>query len=156
MERIMADSDEPRNRPSGAPRGFAAMDSERRREVARKGGASVPPEKRSFSQNRTLAATAGRAGGRRRHAGTAQGRHQGWQPRETSSAWREPDDSSSVDAGDDGSSPPRSSSPGPETRTNPVSGPSISSVSRHSCRHGERAVAYHVLPTIGRAALPLG
>lgn len=44
-------------------RGFAAMDPERRREIARRGGASVPAEKRSFSQNRDLAASAGRTGG---------------------------------------------------------------------------------------------
>lgn len=46
------------------PRGFAAMSPERRREIARKGGSSVPPSKRSFSQNRELAATAGAEGGR--------------------------------------------------------------------------------------------
>jgi general stress protein YciG len=44
-------------------RGFAAMDPERRREIARRGGASVPSEKRSFAQNRNLAADAGRKGG---------------------------------------------------------------------------------------------
>lgn len=44
-------------------RGFSAMDPERQRELARKGGASVPDEKRSFSQNRDLAASAGRKGG---------------------------------------------------------------------------------------------
>ncbi len=44
-------------------RGFAAMDPERRREIARRGGASVPSEKRSFAQNRDLAADAGRKGG---------------------------------------------------------------------------------------------
>ena len=44
-------------------RGFAAMDKERQREIARKGGASVPDEKRSFSQDRDLAASAGRKGG---------------------------------------------------------------------------------------------
>jgi uncharacterized protein len=44
-------------------RGFAAMDPERRREIARRGGSSVPPEKRSFSQNKELAATAGTKGG---------------------------------------------------------------------------------------------
>jgi general stress protein YciG len=48
-----------------ALRGFAAMDVERRREIARKGGKSVPDEKRSFAQDRTLAAEAGRKGGRR-------------------------------------------------------------------------------------------
>jgi general stress protein YciG len=46
-----------------AKRGFAAMDPERRREIARHGGASVPSEKRSFAQNRDLAANAGRKGG---------------------------------------------------------------------------------------------
>ncbi|MDE2357365.1 MAG: stress-induced protein [Alphaproteobacteria bacterium] len=44
-------------------RGFAAMDPERRREIARRGGASVPREKRSFALNKALAATAGRKGG---------------------------------------------------------------------------------------------
>ena len=46
-----------------ARRGFAAMDKERQREIARKGGASVPDDKRSFSQDRDLAASAGRKGG---------------------------------------------------------------------------------------------
>ncbi len=44
-------------------RGFAAMDPERRKEIAKRGGASVPGEKRSFAQNRDLAADAGRKGG---------------------------------------------------------------------------------------------
>lgn len=44
-------------------RGFASMDPARQREIARKGGASVPSEKRSFSQDRSLAAKAGRKGG---------------------------------------------------------------------------------------------
>jgi general stress protein YciG len=44
-------------------RGFAAMSPERRREIAAKGGAAVPAEKRSFSQSRDLAASAGRTGG---------------------------------------------------------------------------------------------
>ena len=52
-----------------AKRGFAAMDVERRREIARKGGASVPDEKRSFSQDRDLAAAAGRKGGEASHGG---------------------------------------------------------------------------------------
>ena len=73
-----------RSRP--ALRGFAAMDANRQREIAskggkasggnfannperaaaagRKGGESVPREKRSFSQNPELAAEAGRKGGR--------------------------------------------------------------------------------------------
>lgn len=45
-------------------RGFASMDRERQREIASKGGRSVPEEKRSFSLNRDLAATAGRKGGK--------------------------------------------------------------------------------------------
>jgi len=44
-------------------RGFASMDQARQREIARKGGESVPAEKRSFSQNHQLAAEAGRKGG---------------------------------------------------------------------------------------------
>ena len=52
-----------------ARRGFAAMDKERQREIARKGGASVPDEKRSFSQDRDLAANAGRKGGEASHCG---------------------------------------------------------------------------------------
>ncbi len=50
-------------------RGFAAMDKTRQREIARKGGASVPDEKRSFSQDRDLAASAGRKGGEASHGG---------------------------------------------------------------------------------------
>lgn len=51
-------------RASGvSKRGFASMDTERQREIARQGGASVPSEKRSFSQDRSLAAQAGRKGG---------------------------------------------------------------------------------------------
>ena len=45
-------------------RGFAGMDADKRREIAKKGGASVPREKRSFVQNPALAADAGRKGGR--------------------------------------------------------------------------------------------
>ena len=52
-----------------AKRGFAAMDPNRQREIARKGGASVPDEKRSFSQDRDLAASAGRKGGEASHGG---------------------------------------------------------------------------------------
>jgi general stress protein YciG len=40
------------------------MDAQKQREIARKGGANVPDEKRSFAQNRTLASDAGRKGGR--------------------------------------------------------------------------------------------
>jgi uncharacterized protein len=44
-------------------RGFASMDPEKQREIARKGGKSVPAEKRSYAQNTELAAAAGRKGG---------------------------------------------------------------------------------------------
>jgi general stress protein YciG len=44
-------------------RGFASMDPQKQREIASKGGQSVPHEKRSFSQNRGLASEAGRKGG---------------------------------------------------------------------------------------------
>jgi len=44
-------------------RGFASMDEGKQREIASKGGQSVPDEKRSFSQDRELAAQAGRKGG---------------------------------------------------------------------------------------------
>ena len=51
-------------RPKGSSkRGFAAMDADKQRAIARKGGESVPAEKRSFFQNRSLAAQAGRKGG---------------------------------------------------------------------------------------------
>jgi general stress protein YciG len=39
------------------------MSPEKQREIASKGGKSVPPEKRSFSTDRTLAKEAGRIGG---------------------------------------------------------------------------------------------
>jgi general stress protein YciG len=48
----------------GALRGFAGMEQARQREIARKGGANVPHDKRSFAQDRTLASEAGRKGGR--------------------------------------------------------------------------------------------
>jgi general stress protein YciG len=41
------------------------MQPDKQREIARKGGANVPHEKRSFAQNRALASEAGRKGGRR-------------------------------------------------------------------------------------------
>ena len=50
-------------------RGFASMDPDYQRELARKGGASVPGDKRSFSQDRALAAKAGKKGGENSHGG---------------------------------------------------------------------------------------
>lgn len=44
-------------------RGFASMTPERRREIARQGGAAVPGEKRTFATNTDLAREAGRKGG---------------------------------------------------------------------------------------------
>jgi len=60
----MGEQQKPKSR-----RGFAAMSAEKRREIARLGGASVPSEKRSFSQNSALAVEAGRKGGSRSHGG---------------------------------------------------------------------------------------
>jgi general stress protein YciG len=58
-ERMDTDKDITKSR-----RGFASMDPEKQRAIARRGGESVPNEKRSFSQNPELAAQAGRKGGR--------------------------------------------------------------------------------------------
>lgn len=54
-------------RKTTSNRGFASMDPEKQREIARKGGRSVPNEKRSFSQNHQLASEAGRKGGHSSH-----------------------------------------------------------------------------------------
>lgn len=54
---------ENRDRERMSNRGFASMDQDKQRDIARKGGQSVPDEKRSFSQNHELAAAAGRKGG---------------------------------------------------------------------------------------------
>lgn len=48
-------------------RGFASMDRDRQREIARKGGRSVPGMKRSFARSQQLASDAGRKGGRSSH-----------------------------------------------------------------------------------------
>ncbi len=53
--------------------GFASMDPDKQREIAREGGQSVPDEKRSFSQDRELAAEAGREGGQHSHGGNKPG-----------------------------------------------------------------------------------
>lgn len=44
-------------------KGFAAMDPERQRAISRMGGRALPADKRSFSVNPALAASAGRKGG---------------------------------------------------------------------------------------------
>jgi putative transposase len=56
-----------KNKTSTSSRGFASMDRAKQREIARKGGESVPSEKRSFSQDRELASMAGRKGGEASH-----------------------------------------------------------------------------------------
>lgn len=45
------------------PRGFAAMSKEARTRIASMGGKAVPPDRRSFSTDRELAAQAGAKGG---------------------------------------------------------------------------------------------
>lgn len=53
-------------------RGFASMDEQKQREIAAKGGSSVPGDERSFSKDRELAAQAGRKGGEHSHGGQQQ------------------------------------------------------------------------------------
>lgn len=53
-------------------RGFAGMDDAKQRDIASKGGQSVPAEKRSFSQDHELASEAGRRGGEHSHGGRQQ------------------------------------------------------------------------------------
>jgi general stress protein YciG len=57
LEETMADGN------GTSKRGFASMSPEKQREIASKGGKSVPSDRRSFSQNRDLASAAGRKGG---------------------------------------------------------------------------------------------
>src|SRR5262245_35352106 len=64
-EEVMPMSRESSGREGRSLRGFARMEPNKQRELARKGGANVPSEKRSFSQDRMLASEAGRKGGRR-------------------------------------------------------------------------------------------
>ncbi len=54
-------------------RGFASMDENKQRDIASKGGQSVPPEERTFSKDRQMAAEAGRKGGEHSHGGQQQG-----------------------------------------------------------------------------------
>lgn len=57
------------NRSGKSNRGFASMDQDKQREIASKGGKSVPPEERSFSKDRELASEAGKKGGENSHGG---------------------------------------------------------------------------------------
>jgi uncharacterized protein len=60
---VMAEGTGTVNEGRVSHRGFASMNAERQRQIASMGGKAVPDEKRSFSQNRRLAAEAGRKGG---------------------------------------------------------------------------------------------
>jgi general stress protein YciG len=53
-------------------RGFAGMDDDKQRDIASKGGQSVPAEKRSFSQDPELASEAGKKGGENSQGGQQQ------------------------------------------------------------------------------------
>ena len=53
-------------------RGFAGMDDDKQRDIASRGGQSVPAEKRSFSQDHELASEAGKRGGEHSHGGRQQ------------------------------------------------------------------------------------
>ena len=58
-------------------RGFALLDADQRREMARRGGRSVPKDRRAFSKSQDLATEAGRKGGLPPHAN-------GWKARKKS------------------------------------------------------------------------
>jgi uncharacterized protein len=63
----MAEQDLAEPKQKRGKQGFASMDPERVRQIASRGGNSVPSEKRPFAQDRTLAVEAGRKGGQRSH-----------------------------------------------------------------------------------------
>ena len=66
----MASKSSERSSGNTSRRGFASMDAEKQRAIARKGGQSVSPQDRSFSRNHELAAEAGRRGGQSSHGGS--------------------------------------------------------------------------------------
>jgi uncharacterized protein len=68
-EEVMARAMEMPQKSLTSTRGFASMDREKQLAIARKGGSSVPNEKRSFSHNHALASEAGRKGGHASHPG---------------------------------------------------------------------------------------
>ena len=45
------------------PRGFACMTPDRRSEIARMGGQAVPPDKRTYSIDKSKASASGKIGG---------------------------------------------------------------------------------------------
>jgi uncharacterized protein len=61
------------NKGDTSKRGFASMDDDKQRDIASKGGQSVPDEKRSFSQDPELASEAGKEGAESRSAQGGQG-----------------------------------------------------------------------------------
>jgi len=61
------------NQNDTSNRGFASMDEKKQREIASKGGQSVPAEERSFSKDRELASEAGRKGGEESGGGNRKG-----------------------------------------------------------------------------------
>jgi general stress protein YciG len=73
------------------------MDSAKQREIASKGGQSVPAAKRSFSQDRRLAAEAGRKGGQSSHGG---GRSKQGMPEPVTTAAGNPAGSTGADHGE--------------------------------------------------------
>ena len=52
-------------------RGFGSMDEDTQRDIASRGGQSVPDEERSFSKDRELASEAGKKGGQARGGSTS-------------------------------------------------------------------------------------
>lgn len=69
----MAENQQGSGSSSGASnRGFASMDDEKQREIASKGGKSVPAEERSFAKDPQMAAEAGRKGGESSQGGGGQ------------------------------------------------------------------------------------
>jgi general stress protein YciG len=62
------EGDNKRGTEDQSERGFAAMDKDEQREIARKGGESVPDEKRSFSRDPELASEAGKKGAESRRS----------------------------------------------------------------------------------------
>lgn len=61
-------TDEVGVKPKSLRRGFAGMDPDRRRELARKGGRACPNEKRPFAADHDLAVAAAQKGGASRPA----------------------------------------------------------------------------------------
>ena len=88
LEEVMMSRDKPKGK-----RGFASMSPEKRSEIARKGGMSVPADKRSFYRDKLLAAKAGAKGGKADHVknigiGKSSGKNSGIESAKRSAAKR--------------------------------------------------------------------